>query len=274
MKPILLVLLLVIISLGVFLFIHQQPFNIGIGVIIGILTLLWLLSVVIKDASIIDIFWGIGFVVLAWLYRYLLKNESDKSLIFCILVSIWGLRLGLYLASRNLGKGEDYRYQAWRKQYGDNFWWISYFRVFLLQGFLMWIIAAPLLIIQTTTELTWLDVLGIILWTIGFAFEAVGDWQLSNFKKNIDNKGKVLDTGLWKYTRHPNYFGDTVVWWGFFCFALSVGGWWTVFSPILMTFLLMKVSGVVMLEKTLVITKPQYKDYINRTSSFFPMPPK
>ena len=274
MKPILLVLLLLIISLGIFLFINQQPFNIGIGVIIGILTLLWLLSVVIKDASIIDIFWGVGFVVLAWLYRYLLKNESDKSLIFCILVSIWGLRLGLYLASRNLGKGEDYRYQAWRKQYGDNFWWISYFRVFLLQGFLMWIIAAPLLIIQTTTELTWLDVLGIILWTIGFAFEAVGDWQLSNFKKNIDNKGKVLDTGLWKYTRHPNYFGDTVVWWGFFCFALSVGGWWTVFSPILMTFLLMKVSGVVMLEKTLVITKPQYKDYINRTSSFFPMPPK
>ena len=274
MKPILFLLLLIMVSLGVFLFIHQQPFNIGIGVIISILTLLWLLSVVIKDASIIDIFWGIGFVILAWLYRYLLKNESDRSLIFCILVSIWGLRLGLYLAARNLGKGEDYRYQVWRKQYGDNFWWISFFRVFLLQGFLMWIIAAPLLIVQTTAELTWLDVLGIVLWIIGFAFEAIGDWQLSNFKKNPDNKGKILDTGLWKYTRHPNYFGDTVVWWGFFCFALSAGGWWTVFSPILMTFLLMKVSGVVMLEKTLVITKPQYQDYINRTSSFFPMPPK
>lgn len=274
MKPILAFLLLCIVSLAVFLFVHEQPFNIGIGAVMLALTLLWLVSIAIKDASIIDIFWGIGFVILAWLYRYLLKNDSDKSLLFCILVSIWGLRLGLYLAYRNLGKGEDYRYQVWRKQHGANFWWISFFRVFLLQGFLMWIIAAPLLIAQTSTEWTWLDYVGIVLWSIGLAFEAIGDWQLAQFKQNPQNKGKVLNTGLWKYTRHPNYFGDALLWWGLFCFSLSAGGWWTIFSPVLMTFLLMRVSGVVMLEKTLVITKPQYQDYINRTSSFFPMLPK
>ncbi len=274
MKPILAFLLLCIVSLAVFLFVHEQPFNIGIGAVMLALTLLWLVSIAIKDASIIDIFWGIGFVILAWLYRYLLKNDSDKSLLFCILVSIWGLRLGFYLAYRNLGKGEDYRYQVWRKQHGANFWWVSFFRVFLLQGFLMWIIAAPLLIAQTSTEWTWLDYVGIILWSIGLAFEAIGDWQLAQFKQNPQNKGKVLNTGLWKYTRHPNYFGDALLWWGLFCFALSAGGWWTIFSPVLMTFLLMRVSGVVMLEKTLVITKPQYQDYINRTSSFFPMLPK
>lgn len=274
MKPILAFLLLCIVSLAVFLFVHEQPFNIGIGAVMLALTLLWLVSIAIKDASIIDIFWGIGFVILAWLYRYLLKNDSDKSLLFCILVSIWGLRLGLYLAYRNLGKGEDYRYQVWRKQHGVNFWWISFFRVFLLQGFLMWIIAAPLLIAQTSTEWSWLDYVGIVLWSIGLAFEAIGDWQLAQFKQNPQNKGKVLNTGLWKYTRHPNYFGDALLWWGLFCFSLSTGGWWTIFSPVLMTFLLMRVSGVVMLEKTLVITKPQYQDYINRTSSFFPMLPK
>jgi steroid 5-alpha reductase family enzyme len=151
---------------------------------------------------------------------------------------------------------------------------VSYFRVFLLQGVLLWLIGAPLLVAQTTDVWTVFDYLGIILWAIGLTFEAVGDYQLAQFKKNPDNKGKILDSGLWKYTRHPNYFGDAVLWWGLFCFAASAGGWWTIFSPVLMTFLLMKVSGVALLEKTLVETKPQYKDYVNRTSAFFPNIPK
>ncbi len=274
MNPIRLVFFAAIIGIAVCLFVNTLPFGLGFMVIMAALTVLWLVSIVLKDASIIDIFWGLGFVILAWTYKYILSANSDRSLIICVLVSIWGIRLALYLANRNLGKGEDYRYQEWRKEYGTSFWWVSYLRVFLLQGLLLWIIGATLLVAQTSNVWTVVDYLGIILWTIGLAFEAVGDYQLAQFKKNTDNKGKVLDSGLWRYTRHPNYFGDAVLWWGIFCFAASAGAWWTVFSPILMTFLLMKVSGVALLEKTLIQTKPQYKDYIGRTSAFFPTIPK
>jgi steroid 5-alpha reductase family enzyme len=274
MKLARLLLFVAIIGLSIFLFTNNLPFYWGVTATMSALTALWLVSLVVKDASIIDIFWGLGFVLSAWVYRYILSSHSDRTLIICILVSIWGIRLAAYLANRNLGKGEDYRYQVWRKEYGINFWWVSYFRVFLLQGVLLWLIGAPLLVAQTTDVLSVFDYLGIILWAIGLTFETVGDYQLAQFKKNSDNKGKVLDSGLWKYTRHPNYFGDAVLWWGLFCFAASAGGWWTVFSPVLMTFLLMKVSGVALLEKTLVETKPQYKDYIRRTSAFFPMMPK
>jgi steroid 5-alpha reductase family enzyme len=162
------------------------------------------------------------------------------------------------------------------EEHDKNFWWISYFRVFILQGFLLWIIAVPLLIGQTDTEnnLQLFDYLGIMFWLIGFLCEAVGDWQLVQFKKNPMNKGKVMDKGLWKYTRHPNYFGDTLLWWGYFLFTFSVEGYWTIFSPILMTFLLMKVSGVALLEQKLSETKPKYKEYTEKTSAFFPIIPK
>jgi steroid 5-alpha reductase family enzyme len=267
-------LLAVIVGIIIFLFSHSLPFYWGFAAIMSALTALWLVSLVLKDASIIDIFWGLGFVLSAWIYRYISPIDSDRTLIICILVTIWGVRLAVYLANRNLGKGEDYRYQVWRKEYGTNFWWVSFFRVFLLQGVLLWIIGTSLLVAQTTDEWTVLDSVGVVLWVIGLTFEAVGDYQLALFKKKPDNKGKVLSTGLWKYTRHPNYFGDAVLWWGIFCFAASAGAWWTVFSPVLMTFLLMKVSGVVLLEKTLIETKPQYKNYIERISAFFPMIPK
>jgi len=188
------------------------------------------------------------------------------------------LRLTIYLAIRNIGKGEDYRYQQFRKQYGENrYWWFSYFQVFLLQGALILIVSIPLLAIHTSNssgELYWLDYISIIIWLIGFSFEAGGDYQLYNFKKNTKNKGKVLNTGFWKYTRHPNYFGDSAVWWSFALFSIAAGGYWQVIGAIIMTLLIIKVSGVALLEKTLNITKPKYKEYIEKTNSFLPWFPK
>jgi steroid 5-alpha reductase family enzyme len=164
-----------------------------------------------------------------------------------------------------------------RKRKGDRFAFASLYSVFGLQGILMWVISLPVQIAELSREpqrLTWLDFLGASLWLIGLCFEAIGDWQLARFKADPGNKGKVMDRGLWAYTRHPNYFGDALLWWGLFLIALATGGWWTVISPVLMTTLLMKVSGVALLEKTLVKTRPEYRDYVRRTSAFFPLPPR
>jgi len=256
------------------IFLLFQPYYFGQGflIIMACFTLLWLLSLTLKDASIVDIFWGTGFVIMAWFYRFSFELTDIRSLIFCILVSIWGLRLSIHLAFRNIGKGEDYRYQAWQKDNGKNWWWISYFRVFLLQGVLLWLISsvfAPA-VSSVYSSLGIFDYLGIIFWVIGFMFEAIGDWQLTQFKKNPANKGKVLQTGLWSLTRHPNYFGDSMQWSGYFLFACTTGNYLYIFSPIIMTFLLMEVSGVALLEETLSKTKPEYADYIKRVPAFFP----
>ncbi|MGH9841648.1 MAG: DUF1295 domain-containing protein [Blastocatellia bacterium] len=237
------------------------------------LLLLWLLSLKLKDASIVDIFWGLGFVLIAATSYRLTDGFAGRKLLLTALVVVWGGRLAGYLARRNIGKGEDYRYQAMRKRHGERFPIVSLYLVFGFQGVLMWIISLPLQAAQMATQpdrLTLLDWLGVLLWIIGFAFETIGDWQLARFKSDPANKGKVMDRGLWAYTRHPNYFGDAVLWWGYFLIAAATGAWWTVIGPILMTLLLMKVSGVALLEKTLVKTKPEYQDYIRRTSAFFP----
>jgi steroid 5-alpha reductase family enzyme len=192
------------------------------------------------------------------------------------LVTIWGLRLSFHILRRNWGKPEDFRYQVWRKEAGSRWWWLSFFRVFLLQGILMWIISAPLLAAQRGAKPAYIilfDVLGVIVWGIGFFFEAVGDLQLARFKADPANKGKVMDRGVWRFTRHPNYFGDAAQWWGFSLIALAAGGAWTVFSPILMTLLLLRVSGVALLEKTLE-TRPGYQEYAQRTSAFVPWFPR
>ena len=247
-------------------------------IILGLMILLWLVSLWLKDASIVDIFWGTGFVITAWVYFALTPDGLDvRKWLIAIIVTIWGLRLSIHILLRNAGKGEDYRYQKWREEAGSAWWWRSFFKVFLLQGTLMWIISAPLLAAQMEAKpdrLIWLEFVGIGVWLIGFYFEAVGDWQLTRFKADPVNKGKLLNTGLWRYTRHPNYFGDAAQWWGFYLIAVAVGGWWTVFSPILMTFLLRQVSGVTMLEKTLKNTKPGYKEYVESTNAFFPWFPK
>lgn len=250
----------------------------GLLIIVIAMTLLWLVSVFLKNASIVDPFWGLGFVIADVFYFYKTDGLELRKLIVLSLLTIWGLRLSIYLGWRNLGKGEDFRYQKFRKDYGEKrYWWISFFQVFLLQGVLLWLISAPLLSAQFYSggsDLNFFDYAAITIWIIGFSFEAGGDFQLARFKSDPNNKGKVLNTGFWKYTRHPNYFGDASVWWAFGLFSVAAGSYLPLLSSLLMTLLIVKVSGVSLLEKTLKNTKPQYKDYVEKTSAFFPWFPK
>jgi steroid 5-alpha reductase family enzyme len=247
-------------------------------IILALITLLWIWSVFIKNVSIVDIFWGFGFVVVNVIYAYMSGELNARKILILTLVSIWGIRLVIYLAIRNIGKGEDFRYQEFRRNYGPKrYWWFSFFQTFLLQGVLIMIISLPLLGIHSSTtsgDLNVLDYLGILVWIIGFTFETVGDFQLAGFKKNVKNKGKVLNKGFWKYTRHPNYFGDSAVWWAYGIFSIAAGSYWQIIGSIIMTLLIIKISGVSLLEKTLKDTKPQYRDYIQKTNSFFPWFPK
>lgn len=246
-------------------------------------TLLWLLSLILTDSSIVDVYWGLGFVSVYWL-GYVLSTSGvgapqplvTRPLLVGLLVTIWGLRLALHILRRNWGQGEDFRYAHWRREAGAAWWWRSYFKVFLLQGAILWIVSWPLLAVLASGEPFpgWLDGLAILVWSAGFIFEAGGDWQLSRFKADPANRGRLLTQGLWRYTRHPNYFGDALVWWGFYLFAVAAGAWWTIFSPLLMTYLLRRVSGVTMLERSLRETKPGYAAYIAQTNAFFPGRPK
>jgi steroid 5-alpha reductase family enzyme len=255
-----------------------QIYGIGALAILAYMTILWIASLILKNASIVDIFWGPGFVLANWVYFALTPDGfPGRKWLIGVLVTVWGLRLGLYILYRNWGKPEDFRYQKWREENGAKWWWYSFFKVFLLQGFLMWVVSAPLLAAQISTapaRLTVLDYLAIPVWAIGFFFEAVGDLQMARFKADPANRGKVLNTGVWHYTRHPNYFGDATQWWAYYLIALAGGGYWTIFSPLIMTILLLRVSGVALLEKTLKETKPQYKEYIETTSAFVPWFPR
>jgi steroid 5-alpha reductase family enzyme len=256
-------------------------FNIYLQALIIILILmlfLWIISIIVKNVSIIDFFWGLGFVITCLFYFLNTQGSEIRRILLIILVSIWGVRLSAYLAWRNKGKGEDFRYREFRRKYGEKrYWWISFFQTFFLQGLLMWIISAPLLGAQYLggdKPIGIIDFLGVLFWLIGFLFEAVGDLQLAKFRSNPENKGKVLSTGLWKYTRHPNYFGDASVWWGYGLICLSAGSYIPIIGTLLMTGLIIKVSGVALLEKTLIEQKSQYKEYIEKTSSFIPWFPK
>ena len=240
----------------------------------GVMVVLWLLSLQLKDASIVDIFWGLGFVLIAWT-TFSLSDGGLRAAVLALLTTLWGLRLAGYLAWRNIGKGEDPRYQEMRNYRGDQFWWISLFTVFFLQGAVMWLISLPIQVGQTVeSQLSLLNFLGVGVWGIGFLFESLGDYQLAKFKADPSNEGKVMDQGLWRYTRHPNYFGNAMIWWGLFLVACSVTTAWVVVSPLLMTFFLIKVSGVALLERSLKSRSPAYCEYVERTSSFIPWPPK
>ena len=245
--------------------------------ILLLMTLLWLLSLKLKNSSIVDIFWGFGFILIVWLVFALAPHGYlPRRLLVALLVTVWGVRLALHIGSRNWGKPEDFRYARWRKENGPRWWWVSYFKVFLLQGSIMWILSAPLIAAQTSgfpAILTPMDLLGMCIWGAGLLFESVADAQLAYFKKNPSSRGRILTSGLWKFSRHPNYFGEAVLWWGYYILALAAGAGWTVFAPILMTFLLVKVSGVSMLEKTLK-SKPGYEEYMNNTNAFVPWFPK
>jgi steroid 5-alpha reductase family enzyme len=249
----------------------------NLALILGMMFIVWLASVALRDASIIDPFWGLGFVVLTWSSWWQAEDSSDRAFLLVLLTSIWGGRLAAYLTWRNRGHGEDRRYRAMRDKHGARFKWISLFTVFGLQAVLLWIIAWPLQVAidpQRMVPLYWPDAIGFILWLVGVLFESIGDWQLTRFQANPANQGKVLDRGLWRYTRHPNYFGDFCVWWGIYWIAAFGGAWWTIISPLLMSFLLMKVSGVSLLEKDISDRRPDYQRYQMRTSTFFPLPPK
>jgi steroid 5-alpha reductase family enzyme len=251
---------------------------VGLGTVLTVFTVAWMLSVKLRDASIADICWGSGFVLLAWLYWLLSPTLTPRSWLVAALITLWGARLSLHIFLRNRGKDEDPRYLAMRASHGRAFWWRSLFTVFWLQGAILWFVALPLLVAVRAalpTALTALDGLGVMLFAVGFGFEVVGDYQLARFKAEPSNHGHVLERGLWRYTRHPNYFGDATLWWGLYAIAAATpGGWLTVLSPALMSFLLMRVSGVTLLENRLNASKPGYRPYITRTPAFFPWFPR
>jgi steroid 5-alpha reductase family enzyme len=250
----------------------------GIAVLAYVVAV-WVLSLLMKNASIMDIFWGPGFLLAAIVYATVAPDGfAGRQALVIALLAIWSVRLAGYILVRNAGLGEDYRYQRWRREAPEAFWWRSLFQVFLLQGGLCWVISAPLLLAvasDSPDEFTILDFVGIAAWTAGFLFEAIGDFQLARFKSDPASKGRVMDRGLWRFTRHPNYFGEATLWWGYFLIALATPwGWVTAFSPALMTFLLVRVSGAALLERGLRKRREGYEDYIRKTSAFVPWFPK
>lgn len=235
----------------------------------------WLVSLPLRDASIVDLIWGVGFALLAWVAWWGAPDAEPARLLVPVLATVWGARLSLYLLYRNWGAGEDPRYVSMRRRHAP-FWLKSLGIVFGLQAILQWLIALPLILLQRDAVGVgpWVAP-GLALWAIGLVFETVADLQLARFKANPANAGQVLDRGLWRYSRHPNYFGDCLVWWGLFAVALALGApWWTVFSPLLITGLLLKVSGVPLLESRLVRMRRDYADYRDRTPAFFPWKPR
>jgi steroid 5-alpha reductase family enzyme len=250
----------------------------NLGAVVVFMVLVWLISVVRRDASIVDVFWGLGFVLVTWLTFARADGYLGRRLLVSFLVTVWGLRLAIHIFFRNHGKGEDPRYAAMRERHGQRFWYVSLVTVFMLQAVLLWIVslvAQAAQISATPAWFTWLDVAGTAVWGVGFFFEAVGDWELRDFLKNPANKGKVMDKGLWAYTRHPNYFGESLIWWGMFFIALSSPGTiWTIISPVVITFLVLKVSGVALTEKSMAEEHDDFDDYVQRTNAFIPWFPK
>lgn len=238
----------------------------------------WLISLRYRNVSIVDSLWGLGFVMVAWITFFASEGFIGRKTLIAILVTIWGMRLSIYLGKRNWGAGEDPRYGQWRKKSGERFWIVSLFKVFLLQAVFLWVISLVLQYGQLAAvpdRFLWLDILGVFVWAVGFFFEAVGDRQLAKFKANPANKGKVMNRGLWAYTRHPNYFGEFLIWWGFFLITLSTpGSWWTVISPLAVTAVLLKMTGIPLTEAAILETRPGYADYIKRTSAFVPWLPR
>lgn len=240
-------------------------------------SLVFLIAQSKKNNGLVDIAWGLGFVIVAVYSFFASDFRTERAALVTILVTLWGVRLAYYLFRRNWNSQEDYRYVNMRKRWGTKFVYLKMFlNVYILQLVLLFIIAQPILLINTSANegLVLLDYIGLALWIIGYFFEVVGDYQLKKFKSKQENKGKLMKDGLWKYTRHPNYFGEAVMWWGIFLIVLSLpNGWVTFYSPLIITLLLLFVSGVPLLEKRFK-DHPDFKDYASRTSKFIPMPPK
>ncbi|MEX0324828.1 MAG: DUF1295 domain-containing protein [Puniceicoccaceae bacterium] len=250
-----------------------SAFLAALAVLCGFGIIFWPISIIIRNTSIVDSLWSIFFVLAACTYA-LTAETGPRAVLVLALVTIWGVRLSGYITWRNWGKGEDYRYAAMRER-NQPFVWKSLYIVFLLQAGLAWFISLPLLgAVSGQNAFGLIDWLGVAAVLVGIFFESVGDFQLAFFKAKAENKSKVMDRGLWRFTRHPNYFGDFCVWWGFYLLALSAGAWWSLPAPLLMSFLLLKVSGVSLLEKDIGERRPGYAEYAKRTNAFFPWLPK
>jgi steroid 5-alpha reductase family enzyme len=247
---------------------------------VAIITLyasLWFLAALkLRRNDVADVAWGTGFIVLALASQFAAAAISIRGLLVLALVVIWGMRLSLHIGQRNRGKPEDPRYQKWREEWGAHATVRAFFQVFLLQGLLALVILIPVtyILAHQDSGFTWIDAMGTAVWLIGFGFEVIGDLQLAQFKSTPDNRGRFITAGLWKYTRHPNYFGEVTLWWGVWLIACSVpGGWRTVFGPGMITLLILFVSGIPLLEKKYE-GNLDFKEYQRRTSAFFPLPPK
>ena len=236
-------------------------------------TVVWLYSLTIRDASVMDVFWGPGFITVSMLYVIGVEGVTVREGLVLALVMVWGTRLALHIGVRNHGQPEDARYKEWRRTGGVSWWWKSYIKVFLLQGVVMWMVSLALLYPLTMPHpvgLNILDWLGLALWITGFLFQAISDYQLVKFKRDSANSGALYTGGLWSHSRHPNYFGESLIWWGLAMFALASGAWAGMIAPLLMTFLLLKVSGVTLLEKTMAVKKPGMDKYRDSTPAFVP----
>jgi steroid 5-alpha reductase family enzyme len=240
------------------------------------MTFLFLLALIQKDNSIVDVGWGIGFI-LVWVVTFFLEpGVTARQLLAGGLVLIWASRLAAHIYARNKGRGEDFRYARWRKNWGKWFVPRSFFQVFMLQGFFLLLIAYPVILIARSPGigLNGVDTLGLFVWLAGFSFETVGDAQLRRFKKAPQNKGRIMTQGLWRLTRHPNYFGESMMWWGIFIISLSAErGWTGVVGPLVITLLLTKISGIPMLEKK-YRGNLEFEKYAQKTSAFFPWFPR
>jgi steroid 5-alpha reductase family enzyme len=247
----------------------------ALGAIVLVAVAAWILSVARRDVSIVDSLWSLFFLLAVLVYLGATGESGPRAWLVIAMIAAWAVRLSGYITIRNHGEPEDHRYQAIRRNNQPHFWIKSLYLIFLLQGFLAWVIVLPALAaVSGQTSPGPLDWIGVALWAVGLTFEVVGDWQLARFRKERDTSEAVLDSGLWRYSRHPNYFGEALLWWGVYLMAVSAGAWWTVFAPLLMTFLLLRVSGVALLEKDISDRRPAYRDYIERTSAFVPWPPR
>lgn len=239
-------------------------------------TIFFITVQIIKNNSIVDIGWGFGFILVT-LFTFIFSEViTARSILVSVLVITWGSRLSYYILKRNWGKPEDFRYAKWRREWGKWIYIRGFFQIFMLQGLFLLIISSPVILINHSQQqgLQLLDYLGTIIWITGFLFESVGDYQLAQFIKKPKNKGNIMKYGLWKYTRHPNYFGEATMWWGIYIIALSLPrGFWLVISPLTITLLLLFVSGVPMLEKKFA-DNPKFQEYARETSKFFPWFPK
>ncbi|PLX83286.1 MAG: steroid 5-alpha reductase [Desulfuromonas sp.] len=254
----------------------MHVFLLAAGVLLVFMTAVFVLALCLRDNSIVDVAYGLAFVLASWSAYLFFGEGHPRQVLVLLLVTVWGARLAAHIFLRKRGEGEDFRYRKWRQEWGDSFVWRSYLQIFLLQGGVVLVVALPVLTVidRSGGPLGPLDLLGVLVWILGFGFEAVGDWQLLRFKGDPVNRGHVIQTGLWRYTRHPNYFGEATLWWGLFLIALGAPwGWAALLSPALIAFLLLKVSGIPMLEAKYE-GNPEFEAYRERTNAFFPWFPR